>query len=74
MTEEQYDNLKENYLKHIKQYIQISKDLSLISLPERDKINIYNLPKLIEQNILKYEGDININLSYDPNTRDIKSR
>ena len=39
-----------NYLK----YIQMSSDFKLISLPEDDTINIYDLTKLIDCNMLQY--------------------
>src|SRR5579872_2810753 len=43
-------------------YIQISRDFTLISLPENDKINVYNLTKLLNRNILEYVDTVGITL------------
>ena len=48
-------------------YIQISQDFTLLSLPENDRINVYNLTKLMNQNILEYVNDIGIVSKADVN-------
>src|SRR5690606_323293 len=53
------DNL--HYLK----YIQVSRDFRLISLPENGSINVYNLTKLLSQNILEHIDTIGIILNID---------
>jgi len=46
-------------------YIQISRDFKLLSIPENDKIVVYNLPKLLNKNILEYVDNIGIVLKTD---------
>jgi WD40 repeat protein len=53
-----------NFEKYIP-YIQISRDFKLLSIPENDKIIVYNLPKLLNKNILEYVDNIGIVLKTD---------
>ena len=46
-------------------YIQISRDFKLLSIPENDKIVVYNLPKLLNKNILEYVDNVGIVLKTD---------
>lgn len=57
----------EYYLK----FIQISQDFKLLSIPEFDKINIYELTNDVEQ--LKYVGTINVTFELEKNTNILKT-
>lgn len=46
-------------------YIQVSRDFTLLSLPENDKINVYNLTKLLNRNVLEYVDNVGIVLKAD---------
>ena len=52
----------ENNISYYLKYIQVSHDFTLLSLPENDNINIYNLTKLLNCNILEYVDNIGIDL------------
>lgn len=57
----QDDRSAEYYLK----YVQISRDFTLISLPENNKVNVYNLTKLLINNIMEYVNSVGIILKQD---------
>lgn len=46
-------------------YIQVSRDFTLLSLPENDRVNVYNLTKLLNRNILEYVDNVGIVLKAD---------
>jgi hypothetical protein len=57
---------------HLK-YIQISRDFKIISLPENGYINVYNLTKLLNRNILEHIDRVGIVLKIDKKTGAIMS-
>jgi hypothetical protein len=46
-------------------YIQVSRDFTLLSLPENGRINVYNLTKLLNRNVLEYVEHVGIVLRDD---------
>jgi hypothetical protein len=48
-------------------YIQISRDFKLISLPESGRVNVYDLTKLLNRNVLHLVNSVGIVLKQDSN-------
>jgi hypothetical protein len=55
-------------------YIQVSRDFSLISIPENNTINVYNLTKLLNNNTLDFVDTIGITLRQNNNECDHTDR
>lgn len=62
----------EKTISYYLRYIQISRDFTLLSLPENGRVNVYNLTKFLNRNILEYINNVGIMLRPD-STGEIRS-
>jgi len=57
----------QKFISYYLKYIQVSRDFMLVSLPENEKINVYNLTKLLNRNVLEFVSTVGLIIKADKN-------